>query len=131
IAVGAGAAGLAVVAEALLPGGADMLHGFHGDTFQVFGFMRASGPFQYPNIAAMYFEAVLPPLLVVGAAAAGRSRRRWWIATAAGALVVIEALVLTASRAGLVTAAVVLVALAFWDRRSRRRQSPSPLSRAP
>src|SRR6185369_2634298 len=109
IAVGAGAAGLAVVAEALLPGGADMLHGFHGDTFQVFGFMRASGPFQYPNIAAMYFEAVLPPLLVVGAAAAGRPRRRrWWIATAAGALVVIEALVLTASRAGLVTAAVVL-----------------------
>jgi hypothetical protein len=34
----------------------------------VFGLPRASGPFQYPNIAAMYLEGALPVVLAAGVA---------------------------------------------------------------
>ena len=55
-------------AELRLPGAAAALAPFHAGGFDVFGLPRASGPFQYPNIAAMYLEAALPVVLASGAA---------------------------------------------------------------
>ena len=74
-------------AELHLPGAAAALAPFHVQSFDVFGLPRASGPFQYPNIAAMYLEAALPVVLAAGAAFDARrgprlseaapSSRRW------------------------------------------------------
>ena len=46
-----------------------LLRSFHLKTFAALGHPRASGPFQYPNIAAMYLEAVAPIAAALGAAA--------------------------------------------------------------
>ena len=55
-------------AELHVPAAAAALAPFHAQTFDVFGLPRASGPFQYPNIAAMYLEAALPVVLAAGIA---------------------------------------------------------------
>ena len=73
---GATIAALAMCAEIHVPGAA-ALAPFHAHTFEVLGLPRASGPFQYPNIAAMYLEAALP--LAIARRDRGRrppSRRR-------------------------------------------------------
>jgi hypothetical protein len=120
LAAGAVVAALLMAAELHLPGAGTALLPFHRVTFHVFGLLRASGPFQYPNIAAMYLEAALPVLLAAGAAlrvqrvTGGRDARGFRAATAAAALLVAWAVTLTASRAGLLTAIVVLVAAAAW-----------------
>src|SRR6185503_21239861 len=76
--IGAVVAASLMWAELHLPGAAAALRPFHPATFDVFGLPRASGPFQYPNIAAMYLEAALPMALATGAAfaiaRAGRAR---------------------------------------------------------
>ena len=106
-----------------------LLRPFHLQTFGILGLARASGPFQYPNIATMYLEAVLPALVAVGVAAAGQRKppqdRRVLAATAVAALLIVNAIVLAASRAGLVTAMVVLLGLAVLarDLRALRRLS--------
>ena len=69
--IGAVVAASLMWAELHLPGAAAALAPFHAGSFDVFGLPRASGPFQYPNIAAMYLEAALPVVL-----AAGRGARR-------------------------------------------------------
>jgi len=116
LAIGAGAAGLLMIAELYVPGAADRLRPFHAQTFQTFGLLRASGPFQYPNIAAMYLEGALPIVLAVGVARAGavtrRQRRARVALTAATGTVIFYALLLASSRAGIVTALVLLLALA-------------------
>jgi hypothetical protein len=74
------------------------------------GLLRLSATFGYANIAAMYFEAVLPLLLVaVGLAV----RPRAWLPLAGCALLLYAATLLTYSRAALLTqtVAVLLVAL--------------------
>jgi len=122
--IGSGAAGLLMIAELYVPGAAERLRPFHAQTFQTFGLLRASGPFQYPNIAAMYLEAVLPVVLAAGVAgltaaprgeegAATRRRRRARVAltTAAGAAI-FYALLLASSRAGITTAFALLLGLA-------------------
>jgi O-antigen ligase len=96
-----------------------LLRPFHLQTFGILGLARASGPFQYPNIATMYLEAALPALLAAGVAAAQREPargRRLLAATTVAALLVVNAIVLAASRAGLVTALVVLLGLAVLAR---------------
>ncbi len=85
--IGAVVAASLMWAEIHLPGMAAALLPFHPPRFDVFGLPRASGPFQYPNIAAMYLEAALPMALAAGAAldalrrarsrAPRRSSRRW------------------------------------------------------
>ena len=60
------------------PRSAALLHSFHRQTFEAFGRLRASGPFQYPNIAAMYLEAVVPIAVVLGAAAIAAPSRSCW-----------------------------------------------------
>ena len=120
---GSGAAGLLMIAELYIPGAAERLRPFHVQTFQTFGLLRASGPFQYPNIAAMYLEAALPVALAAGVAglaeagnrdaAATRRRRRARVAltTAVGGAI-FYALLLASSRAGVVTAFTLMLALA-------------------
>ncbi len=89
-----------------------LLHPFHLRTFEALGRPRASGPFQYPNIAAMYLEAVAPIAVALGAAAIAARRSRGLLAGAVFVLFVLLAGVLaTASRAGFVGALVAVVAL--------------------
>src|SRR5262249_5266639 len=100
----------------------------------VFGLPRASGPFQYPNIAAMFLEAALPVTLLAGVALdvrRGPRARAGTIAATIAALAIIEALSLTASRAAMLTAAVVLAALAargLIRRTPGRWQAPAVLA---
>jgi O-antigen ligase len=115
-AIGAGAlvAAALAIAEIYLPGSRSLLLGFHDQTFEVMGRFRASGPFQFPNIAAMYLAMALPILVVVGAARRARLHRL--TITSLLALVLLWALVLTGSRAGLAAGAMALAGLALAAR---------------
>jgi O-antigen ligase len=121
-------------AELHLPGAAAALVPFHVQSFDVFDLPRASGPFQYPNIAAMYLEAALPVVLVAGAAFDVRRTRGSRIGTVAavmGGAVIVQALSLTASRAGMVTALAVVAGVglhAFWRKTGARWQAPAVLA---
>jgi hypothetical protein len=111
MAIGAVVSAILMWAELHLPSAAAALVPFHAASFDVFGLPRASGPFQYPNIAAMYLEAALPVVLGAGVAFdvhRGRGSRTGTLFGTLGALVVIYALSLTASRAAMLTAIVVV-----------------------
>jgi hypothetical protein len=95
------AAGL-VIAEAYLPRTWVLLRPFHGQIFQALGITRGSGPFQFPNIAAMALEATLPVALGLGTGP---------VAAGLGVLL-LAGVVATGSRAGLVVACLALAALA-------------------
>lgn len=126
---GAVAAALVTAVEVQVQGAAAMLRPFHAQTFQSFGLLRASGPFQYPNIAAMFLEASLPLWLAAGVSSAGR-RRAPIALTALGGALIFYALVLTASRAGIATALVELLALAVWAGRRAPLRRASALTLA-
>lgn len=70
--------------------------------------VRASGPFQYPTIASMYLEIAFAS--AVGLLVEAMDRHRWRMAAlmTAALLVIAEGIVLTFTRAGLVTAFVSL-----------------------
>src|SRR5205085_2041581 len=77
LAVGAVLAALLMLLELVIGAPvALLLRPFHAQTFGVLGLARASGPFQYPNIATMYLEAVLPALVAAGVVAAGEQDSR-------------------------------------------------------
>lgn len=82
------------------------------------GLLRLSATFSYANIAAMYFEAVLP-IALAGAALADRRRDQALIGAAAVALY--AATLLTYSRAALFTANVVVALIALGAVLMRRR----------
>ena len=132
--IGAVVAAILMWAELHVPGAGVALARFHYASFDVFGLPRASGPFQYPNIAAMYLEAALPVVLAAGAAFDLRRRSRFKIGTAVAtlaALLIVEALALTASRAALLTAAVAVAGIAVFAmlRRTHARwQAPAVLA---
>jgi len=120
---GAVVAGLLMWSEIHLPGTAAWLTPFHVQTFEVFGLARASGPFQYPNIAAMYLEAVIPVALALGVAidarrvppaGTDRAGHEFTVAGAVVALVLAGAVSLTSSRAGVATVALVLGGIAVF-----------------
>jgi hypothetical protein len=77
-------AALLMWAELHVPGAAAALAPFHVRSFDVFGLPRASGSFQYPNIAAMYMEAALPVALMAGVALDWRRGARAPARTIAG-----------------------------------------------
>jgi O-antigen ligase/polysaccharide polymerase Wzy-like membrane protein len=81
--------------------------------------VRAAGPFQYPTIASMYLEIVFAFTLGLLPAAVD-SKRLWQVAAVIAALALIaEAVVLTFTRAGLLTiTASLLVVAAVRYRRS-------------
>jgi hypothetical protein len=115
LALGAGIAGLLMALE--IGGGpfAALLRPFHGATFGVLGLARASGPFQYPNIAAMYLEAAVPIVMAVGVLALDwvdvHEGKKILVATALVCGIMLYALVLAASRAGLITELCVLIGI--------------------
>ncbi len=130
---GALVAAIAMIGEGRLAFVAALLRPFHAQTFEVFGLVRGSGPFQYPNIAAMYLEAVLPVAFALGVSSiATRSLaatsldlggRRWRLCGAALVIVALLAgILVTASRAGLATALVCLAGMGiFWARAVQTR----------
>jgi hypothetical protein len=128
LAAGAISAALLMLAEGRWARVTAALRPFHGQTFEVFGLVRGSGPFQYPNIAAMYLEAVLPLVVVLGLSAAvarptvqagaGVSRSRS-VGYAAALLALLGGILTTASRAGLATSVVCLGALGICLGRAR------------
>jgi hypothetical protein len=132
--IGAVVAACLMWAELHLPGAAAALAPFHVQSFDVFDLPRASGPFQYPNIAAMYLEAALPVVLATGAAFDAHRARGFRIGTLVavlGGVAIVQALSLTASRASLLTALVVVAAVglnAFWRKTRARWQAPAVLA---
>lgn len=104
-AAGAVASGLCGVAEAASPAMAEALSRFKTHPSLVEGVVRASGTLQYANLAAMSWGMALPMTIALWAAGRSRSSR---LLPAAGALLLVGALVSSASRAGLLTAALVL-----------------------
>ena len=137
LAAGAISAALLMLAEGRLARVSAALRPFHGQTFEVFGLVRGSGPFQYPNIAAMYLEAVLPLVFVLclssivarwprpqaGASHGPIAGTAWSILELLAPLALLGGVLTTASRAGLATAGVCLVALGLClgrDRDTRR-----------
>jgi len=138
--IGAVMAAVTMWCELHVPGAARALAPFHAASFDVFGLPRASGCFQYPNIAAMYLEAALPVTLMASAALdvhRGGGAKRGNVGNvgrAAGtiaSLLIIVALSLTASRAAMLTAAVVLAALTAYGLARRtpgRWQAPIVLA---
>ncbi len=103
----------------------DWLSQFKLLTTRVAGTIRASGTFGYANIAAQYWEVILVLLVTWMTTVQLRPALRW---VARLALVVLAgALVLTASRGGLVAAltGLVFLALAAWaTARAVARQAP-------
>ena len=86
------------------------------------GQLRAGGTFQYANTAAMYWEASLPILITVGVWwSIEFNRRRWIIYVLIASLIVIEAIILSSSRAALISTALSLVILIGIDRASSIR----------
>jgi hypothetical protein len=135
ITIGAVVASSLMWAELHISGAAAVLVPFHAGGFDVFGLPRASGPFQYPNIAAMYLEAALPVVLACGAAIdarrRGQARPTGTLLAVVASLTVLEGLALTASRAALLTAAVVVAGVGVHAalRRTRARwQAPAVLA---
>jgi hypothetical protein len=120
---GAVAAALLAVAEARSVAVGALLHSFHLVTFEALGRPRASGPFQYPNIAAMYLEAAAPVAAALGAGAfVARRTRLQLCGFMLALLLLLDGVLATASRAGLVGGLAAVAALAvFYRRRGETR----------
>ena len=131
---GALAAALLALAETRSAWIAAQLHSFHLLTFESLGRPRASGPFQYPNIAAMYLEAVAPIAAALGAAAFAARISRPFYGGLGGLMLVLflllDGILATASRAGLVggLAAVAALAVFYGRRRETRALAPALLA---
>ncbi|HEY6477893.1 MAG TPA: O-antigen ligase family protein, partial [Polyangia bacterium] len=123
---GAVVAALMAVAEARTTSASLWLRPFHPQTFQALGQLRAGGPFQYPNIAAMYLEAVAPlaVALAVSAYAARRSAARL-CAWALALFAILDGVLATASRAGLVGALCAVAALGLGWALARPTRAPA------
>jgi hypothetical protein len=84
---------------------------FKTRTFNVGGFIRAGGSFEYPNTSAMYWEAVLPLGIALTAfMGRGEAVLRPYV-TALITAILVQAIVLSASRAALAGVALVLFVL--------------------
>ena len=112
-AAGAVISAAGAVAETAWAPAAEALLRFKTQPSVVEGVLRASGTLQYANLAAMAWGMALP---VTTALFAARRGALWRLATGAGTLVLVEALVRSASRAGLLTALLVLAAIAVTAR---------------
>ena len=85
-------------------------------------FLRLSGPFDYANQAAIYFEATLPLTFALTLEAARAGRRGLAVAGAAAVLLQIQATLFTFSRAGFVTLLLVCTGVAAWLLLARNRR---------
>jgi O-Antigen ligase len=107
--------GLAGLAETAWPGAALALGWFKAQPSLVDGVLRASGTLEYANLAAMSWAMALP--MTVALSARGG---RWRILYGVGALVLAQALVSSASRAGLLAALLALAGMALGSRGAPR-----------
>jgi hypothetical protein len=127
--VGAGVSALLGLGEAVgMPVVQSFLSTFKVAPTTVGGHLRVSASFQYATIAAMYFEMVAPLALALAAT----TSRRWTavLATAIAALCTAN-VVLSLTRAGILTLTVVygVLLLCGWlDRRLRRVWWPTLVS---
>jgi hypothetical protein len=131
VAIGAGLSGLLGIGEALHVAALQpVLALFKVAPTRVGGELRVSASFQYATIASMYFEMVAPLAIVLAATAA----RRWQMLLGAViAMVCTVNVVLSLTRAGLLTLIVVyaaLAAVAVMRRDWRRALLPSLSSAA-
>ncbi len=104
--IGATLSAIAALAEIGLPACRPVLLLFKTRIFNVGEYIRAGGTFEYPNTAAMFWEAVLP--LAIGLGVAGRRSRSsgriltWCGLGSAGATAILtQAILFSASRAAL------------------------------
>jgi hypothetical protein len=102
---------LAALAEAWWPASRAFLAAFKTRTFNVGGFIRAGGTFEYPNTAAMFWEAALPLGIVLVAHVGRGAAMLRPCAAALVAIVLVQAIILSASRAALGGVALALVVL--------------------
>jgi len=113
----------AAFAEIWRPGAANWLMLFKTQPSWDGNFLRASGTFQYANIASMYWEATLPFAIVLPVY--WRQRRsgiRWSLgAGIICGILLIEAIFLAASRAGILIAILIPVMILSISRASLRR----------
>jgi hypothetical protein len=75
--------------------------------------VRASGPLQYPTIASMFLEVSFAFALALMIIAADSRRKAWSAAYGALAVVITQAIVLTFTRAGLITVGSTLAVVAW------------------
>jgi O-antigen ligase len=112
---------VAGLAEFWLPDAAVFLMKFKTQPSLAGGYLRASGTFQYVNIASMYWEATLPLVLTIPLWWEHRRLNRRWTWAAIGASLVLgAAILLGASRAGIVIATLVPIFLIFLSRYSTK-----------
>lgn len=112
---------VAAFAEIWLPGAASILGRFKTEPSMYAGFLRASATFQYANIASMYWEATLPLALALSAWWGCRQYRKqcWWVGLALS-IFLLEAILLAASRAGILIAILILASCFLLFRHSNR-----------
>jgi hypothetical protein len=103
IAVGALLSAALGLVDSALPDEPWLWKPFRPDRFSMLGLPRPAGPFAYPTMAAMYWEAALPLLVLF---ADRRARSRGAVAAIAGAGVLVAAILASATRTALVGAAV-------------------------
>jgi hypothetical protein len=109
VVVGAGVSGLVGLGEAVgWPALDPLLTLFKVAPTRVGGELRVSASFQYATIAAMYFEMVVPLAIVLAATA---SRRRARLLALGIAMVCTANVVLSLTRAGMLTLALMYAAL--------------------
>ena len=122
-----GAGGLASAAlgaiETLFPAFQSELWPFRVKSFTLAGYPRAMGPFQYPTIAAMFWEASVP-LAVVGLSKLRRAPI--WVGVAC--LVFGVALAGSLGRAAIALTGAGLVTLAILSRRLNGAAGPAALA---
>jgi hypothetical protein len=110
-----------VIAEYVaLPGIFEFLRTFRTDVAVVGAQVRAGGPFPYPTIASMYLEVLFAFGLGVLAVAVDDGRNRTAVALILALSLIAEAIILTFTRAGLITM-VVSVAVVGTVRVMRSR----------
>jgi hypothetical protein len=122
VAVVAGAVLSAATAlvESALPSAA-VWHLFRVMAFRVGGFLRTSGTFVYPTVAAMYWEASIPlAVAVVG-------RRSGALGAIGAAVLILAAIVLSATRTALVGTALAAAAIFALVRRRAVPARPASL----
>jgi hypothetical protein len=121
-------AGLAL-AEALLPGAEGLLAPFKTAPVHVGGVLRASGPFQYPNPAALYWGATLPLVAWLAATRSIPGSLTVPRPLAVGsALLLSLAMALTGSRGGLAASGLSIGLLAVGPARPLRRPALGALA---
>jgi O-antigen ligase len=132
IAIGAVASALAGILEIQIPAASQFLSAFKTHISLIGGFMRASGTFEYANIAGMYWEAALPVIVISGCWwQLQRGQRRWLIISTLGSIVVIAAIVLSASRAALagsIVGTLIVIAFSRTPRSARSVRAPATLA---